>query len=84
MKTKTLVWIGIYAVVGYGAYYFIFSKRAYANKIISSGKYTSSVDNLLSFDKGFLKQWAKAATRDEVVFTYNGVVYNTLGGRAKK
>ena len=84
MKTKTLVWIGIYAVVGYGAYYLFFSKRAYAKKIIASGKYSSSIDNLLSFDMSYLRDWAKAATKNEAVFTHKGLVYNTQGGLVKK
>lgn len=84
MNKKTLVWVGVYAVVAYGAYYLFFSKRAYAKKIIASGKYSSSIDNLLSFDMSYLRDWARAATRKEAVFTHKGVVYNTQGGLVKK
>lgn len=84
MKNKTLLWIGIYGVVAYGAYYLFFSKNAYAKKIIASGKYTSSIDNLLSFDMAYLRAWSKAATKNEPNFSYKGVVYLTQGGKIKK
>lgn len=84
MNKKTIVWIGIYAVVAYGAYYLFFSKKAYAKKILASGKYTSSIDNLLSFDMAYLREWASAATKNEPVFTHKGVTYITQGGKIKK
>jgi hypothetical protein len=83
MKNKTLLWIGIYGVVAYGAYYIFFSKNAYAKKIIDSGKYTSSINNLKSFDMAYLRAWSKAATKNEPTFSYKGVAYNTQGGKLK-
>jgi hypothetical protein len=60
MKNKTLLWVAIYGVVAYGAYSLFFSKKAYAKKIIANAKYTSSIDNLLSFDMGYLRAWSQA------------------------
>ena len=84
MKNKTILWIGIYGVVAYGAYYIFFSKNAYAKKIIASGKYTSSLDNLKSFDMAYLRAWSQAATKNEPTFSYKGATYNTQGGKLKK
>ena len=84
MKTKTLVWIGVYAVVAYGAYYMFFSKQAYAKKIKDAGKYGGSIDDLKSFGMNFLRPWAKAAKDNQPTFTFEGKTYNTQGGRVKK
>lgn len=84
MNTKTIVWVGIYGVVAYGAYYMYFSKTAYAKKIIKAGKSQQSVDDLKSFDMGYLRVWSKASSNNEQSFSYKGKSYFTQGGRAKK
>jgi hypothetical protein len=84
MKSKTILWIGIYGVVAYGAYYLFFSKNAYAKKIIANGKFTGSLDTLKSFDMGFLRAWSISASKNEPAFSYKDVTYNTQGGKAKK
>lgn len=84
MKSKTLLWIGVYAVVAYGAYHMFFSKTAYAKKIISSGKSTGTIDALKKFDMGFLRAWSMAATKNEPTFSYKGKTYTTQGGKAKQ
>lgn len=84
MKSKTLVWIGLYGVVAYGAYHMFFSKNAYAKKIIAKGKYGGALETLKSFDMGFLRAWSIGASKNEPTFLYKGVTYSTQGGRAKK
>ena len=84
MKKSTFVWIGVYAVVAYGAYYAFFSKTAYAKKIIKAGKSNQSLELLKSFDMAFLRVWSKAAVENNPTFLYNGKTYNTQGGRAAK
>jgi len=84
MKNKTLLWVAIYGVVAYGAYSMFFSKKAYAKKIIAKGKYTSSIDNLLSFDMGYLRAWSQAAGKNQDSFSYKGKTYNTQGGKLKQ
>lgn len=84
MKKQTLVWIGIYAVVGYAAYmYFKPSKKKNIDTIISTGNYSSAPSNLEGFGEDFLKSWAKAAKKNEPAFVFQGKVYNTNGGRIK-
>jgi len=84
MKKNTLIWIGVYAVVAYGAYYMYFSKTAYAKNIIKAGKSQQSVDDLKSFDMSFLRAWSKAASNNEQTFSYKGKSYFTQGGKAVK
>ena len=84
MKKKTLIWIAVYGVVAYGAYYMYFSKTAYAKKIIKAGKYKGSLEDLKSFDMAFLRVWSKAAGQNNPTFDYNGKTYNTQGGKAAK
>jgi hypothetical protein len=83
MKNKTLVWIGVYAVVGYFAYSYFYSKKYSIKKIISSGNFTGTASNLEGFDTGFLRMWANASKNNESAFIYQGKIYNTKGGRAK-
>ena len=84
MKGKTILWIGVYAVVAYGAYYMFFSKDAYAKAIIKAGKYKGSVDDLKSFGMNFLRPWSKAAKANQPTFFFEGKNYNTQGGKAVK
>jgi hypothetical protein len=84
MKKNTLIWIGVYAVVAYGAYYMYFSKDAYAKAIIKAGKYRKSAEELKSFGMNFLRPWAKAAKNNQPTFTFEGKTYNTQGGRISK
>ena len=84
MKKKTLLWIAVYGVVAYGAYYMYFSKTAYAKKIIKAGKSNQSLEDLKSFDMAFLRVWSKAAVQNNPTFGYNGKTYNTQGGKAAK
>ena len=84
MKKSTFVWIAVYGVVAYGAYYMYFSKTAYAKKIIKADKSKQSLEDLKSFDMAFLRAWSKAAGQNTQTFDYNGKTYNTQGGRAVK
>jgi hypothetical protein len=84
MNNRTLLYIGIYAVVGYGAYYMFFSKDAYAKSIIKSGKYGGSVQDLKGFGANFLKPWSKAAKNNQETFVFEGKMYNTQGGKIKR
>jgi hypothetical protein len=84
MNNKAILYIGIYAVVGYGAYYMFFSKDAYAKSIIKSGKYGGSVQDLKGFGANFLKPWSKAAKNNQETFVFEGKMYNTQGGKIKR
>lgn len=85
MKKQTLVWIGIYAVVGYAAYmYFRPSKNKDINTIISTGNYNSAPLNLQGFGDKYLRAWAAAAKKGLPNFVYEGKVYETSGGKLKK
>ena len=84
MTKKTAIWIGVYALIGYGAYYLFFSKMANVKKIIRNGASTGTVDQLMQFEAGFLREWAKAASQKMNSFLYNGKSFMTKGGRATK
>lgn len=84
MKKNTILWVGLYVVVAYGAYAMFFSKDAYAKAIIKAGKYGGSVQDLKSFGMNFLRPWARAAKNNQETFTFEGKTYNTNGGRVKR
>jgi hypothetical protein len=84
MKKNTLIWIGVYAVVAYGAYYMYFSKDAYAKAIVKAGKYSGSAEALKAFGMNFLRPWARAAKANQPTFTFEGKTFNTQGGKAVK
>jgi hypothetical protein len=84
MKKNTFIWIAVYGVAAYGAYYMYFSKTAYAKKIIKADKSKQSLEDLKSFDMSFLRAWSKAAGENIQTFDYKGKAYNTQGGRAVK
>jgi hypothetical protein len=84
MKKNTLIWIAVYGVAAYGAYYMYFSKTAYAKKIIKADKSKQSLEDLKSFDMVFLRAWSKAAVENAKTFDYKGKSYNTQGGKAVK
>ena len=84
MKKNTFIWIAVYGVAAYGAYYMYFSKTAYAKKIIKADKSKQSLEDLKSFDMSFLRSWSKAAGENIQTFDYKGKAYNTQGGKAVK
>lgn len=81
---KTYLFIALYGIAAYGAYYLFYSKTAYAKKIIKAQKSKGSIDKLISFDMAFLRTWSKSAVNNDTTFTYNGKSYNTQGGTAVK
>jgi hypothetical protein len=81
---KTLFYIGIYAIAGYGVYYYFFSKKRYAQIIVNSGSYKSGIEPILSFDKPYLKAWSKAVKSSQPTFFFNRKEYSTQGGSIKK
>ena len=82
MNKKIGLYIGIYAVVAYGAYYMFFSKNAYAKAIKKADASTGTLEELKKFDMAFLRVWSKAAKNNIPTFEYNGKTINTKGGRA--
>lgn len=74
------------AVIGIGgvlAWKFLLqTKRAFVRIITKKGAYKGSAITLMTFDEGFLKEWAKAVRKDKPKFSYNGKEYNTQGGKA--
>lgn len=84
MKNKTVIWIGVYALIAYGGYYLFFSKSANVKKIIGSGASTGTPEQLMKFEEGFLRAWAKAAKAKDNSFLYMGKSFMTKGGRAVK
>ena len=83
---KGVLTILVVGGVVYASYRFLFKdkKKIYADLIIKKGKYTSSIDNLLSFGEDYLKEWRLAAKKGEETFTLKGVTYLTQGGKLKK
>jgi flagellar basal body-associated protein FliL len=81
MNKKTLLYVGIYAVVGYGAYYMFFSKSAYAKAIKKANAYSGSEESLKAFGTNYLRPWAKAAKNNVPTFLFEGKAYNTKGGK---
>lgn len=83
MKKQTLVWIGVYAVVGYFAYSYFYSKKYSIKNILTTGNFNGSPSVLEGFDSGFLRMWSNAAKNQQPAFIYKGKVYSTKGGKAK-
>lgn len=79
--TKTIVWVGGIAVAAYAVWYMIknmhVSPRQKSIAIVAEKNY-------LGFEDAFLKEWSKAVKSGQPEFTYNGKVYISDGGRAKK
>jgi hypothetical protein len=88
MNNKNLV-TGVFVLGGIAAIYFtlikpmIWTKSKAAKIILKNGYYRSGMDNLLSFDDGYVIAWGKAAKKLEETFTYKGTVYETQGGKIK-
>lgn len=83
MKNKTLVWVGVYVVVGYFAYSYLYSKKMSIKRIVSAGNFEGNPSTLNDFDSGFLRMWGNASKNNLPAFIYKGKVYNSKGGRAK-
>ena len=82
MNKKVVFYVGLYAVVAYGAYYMFFSKNAYAKTIKKTNNYGGSIEELKDLlGKNFLKLWAKAAKNNVPTFEFEGKNYNTKGGK---
>lgn len=91
MKNKIYIGISlaILAIGGYFAYTKLLVTPTRTKEeniaIIVSNNYSLNKDNLLlSFEDGFLKEWAAAITKGKKSFNYNGKDYNTQGGTAIK
>lgn len=83
MKTVKFIAIGLSVVAAYAVYKKHFSKDGLAKKIINNGYFSGAIETLKGFEMGFLKAWASASQKAESVFTYQGKVFNTKGGKAK-
>lgn len=82
MNKKTIFYVGVYAVVAYGAYYMFFSKSAYVRTIKKTNNYGGSAEDLKDLvGKNFLKPWARAAKNNVPTFQFEGKTYNTKGGK---
>lgn len=85
MNKKILFYIGVYGIIAYGGWYlYSNTKKAYAHKILNAGFYGGGEALLLGFDKEFLKAWASATKKNADSFIYNGIKYNSKGGKAIK
>lgn len=84
MNKKIVFYVGLYAVVAYGAYYMFFSKNAYAKTIKKQDASTGTLEQLKKYDMSFLRVWAKASKNNIPTFDFEGKTYNTKGGRAIK
>lgn len=81
IKNNWILILSIGAIASGGYYLYTNTKKHYANVIVNKGKYGRGVDALMTFDKPFLKAWAKAARSGATIFEYNGKKINTQGGR---
>lgn len=85
MNKKVILYVGLYAVVAYGAYYMFFSKNAYAKKIKKANNFSGSVEELKKLlGMNFLRVWSKATKNNNPTFDFEGKTYNTKGGKAIK
>lgn len=85
MNKKIIFYVGLYAVVAYGAYYlYNNTKRAYVAKILKAGLSGGGEAALLAFDKDYLKEWSIAAKTGAPNFMYKGVNYVSKGGKSLK
>lgn len=50
--------------------------------IISHGKHTDS-DAISKFENAFIESWANATENKQDYFVYNGIQYNTQGGKRR-
>ncbi len=86
MTTQTrngLIAVSVVLVGGALAWKFLLqNRRAYVRAILKNNASTGSSIALMAFDEGFLKEWAKAARKNQDKFSYNGKEYNTKGGKA--
>jgi len=85
MNKQTVTFVVVFAaLIGGGYYYLTTTKKHYATIILNTGNYGSGIDILLSFDKPFLKEWAKAAKEKKAIFVFNGKNISTKGGSTVK
>jgi hypothetical protein len=76
----------ILLIVLVGGYYLLSKLKPrdnlyYAKIIVSSGN-SGVVENIVGFDRDFLRLWAEGIKAGKEVFYYNGKAYNTDGGTA--
>lgn len=87
-NNKKFYTVLIIASVLFGGYFiYTHSKKYYAKIIIMKGGSNGAyIDNLLTFDKQFLKEWAMALNNGQKTFVYsgNGREINSQGGSTVK
>lgn len=81
MNQKTLVWAVVIGGAGYGIWWMVKNMHVTPRE--------KSILNIVAqkydgFEQGFLKAWGDAVKSNQSEFTYNGKVYLSEGGRAKK
>ena len=79
--TNTFIWIGGIALAGYAVWYMIknmhLTPRQKSILNIEENSY-------LGFEDAFLKAWGNAVKLGSSEFTYNGKIYMSDGGKAKR
>jgi len=81
MNQKTLVWVAILGGAGYGIWWMVKNMHVTPRE---KNILTIFGGNFDGFQDEFLKAWAGAKKANSPEFTFNGKVYLTDGGRAKK
>jgi len=77
---KGIITVAVIIALAGAAYLFLHkTKKTYANAIVKSGKH-GNFAFIMTFDEGFLKEWAKAVKNGSGTFRYNGKAYFTQGG----
>lgn len=85
MDKNTVKFVVLFAaLIGGGYYYFTTTKNYYATIILKTGNYGRGIDELLTFDKKFLKAWAKAAKEKKASFVFDAKNFSTKGGSTIK
>lgn len=79
---KGLLAILLVGGVAYLAYTKLYNKKNRFAKMIIKSENASNMATLITFDEGFLKEWAKASRKQLPTFSYQGKTYNTKGGKA--
>ena len=78
MNTKTLTWIGVYVVVGYGLFYY-FKKYHVSRK--EKALITILGKTYIGLDTDYLEAWAKGIKSKETSFEYKGGKYSSDTGK---
>ncbi len=91
MKNKIYIWIS-FGILGVGGYFIyknllkkpIRTKQENIDIIVGANMSQNANNILITFEEGFLSEWANAVKNGKSNFTYKFKNYNTKGGKSIK